>query len=158
MQNLLGWDCILENFSLATLSLWLPYQFYNVCINYAASKAPRKKISAISLPQTQLHPGCYHLVSLAVIILVPLHTPGHSEMFFCPLSTTLVTQHHWSSHTTCFWAQTSSCEDRSKPWSWAELHRPRGNFSIPRGTVSRAKDTCPEPQRGAGWGAVGRWA
>lgn len=95
------------------LSLGLPCHLCNVCVKYAGSKAPRKR-SAISVSQTQLHPGCYHLVSLAVTVPVPPHSSGHSQMFFCPLSTALLTHHQWNSHLTCSWAQTSSCGHRSK--------------------------------------------
>lgn len=143
MQNFLRVRLYLGNLSFSStrlLSLGFPSQFYNVCIKYASSKAPRK-ISAISLPQTQLHPGCYHLVSLAVIVPMPSHTSGHSQMF-CPLSAAPLTHHHWNSHLTFSKAQTSSCEHRSKLRALGRAAQSKGHH--PCATVPRAKDTCSE--------------
>lgn len=133
MQNLLWVRLYLGNLIFSNtrpLSLGFPYQFCNVYIKYAGSKAPRK-ISTISLPQIQLHPGCYHLVSLAVIGLVPPRSPGHSQMFFCPLSTALLTQHHWNRHPTCSWAQTSSCGHRSKLLALGRAAQAKGQLPHP---------------------------
>lgn len=77
MQNLLRVRLYLGNVCFGNTrspSLGFPYQFH-VYAKHAGSR-PLREIAAISLPETLLHPGSYHLVSLGVTDLVPPHTMG----------------------------------------------------------------------------------